>query len=131
MKSISKCPQNIKAPIILAHSLDDLVIPSSHSHKLFEAMLDPLLPTVPTPPSGILELSSFDWTSHNEAQEKRRARRSELVHVQEVEEFGTVRRFATTHGYDFVFVETRWGSHDRVGLQETVMDIVDAVFFRK
>lgn len=118
----------IKAPIMLAHSHDDFDIPYFHSQNLFNALLDPLLPPLPALPSSLVEMTSADWSKHNEVLEKRRSRRAQIVATQEVENFGKITKFERESGSAVVFVETNWGGHNRIGIQESVMDVMQCEF---
>ena len=59
----------------------------------------------------------------NQRQKARKAKRSELVRKVEVPSFGTIEEFDGTAG-KVVYVETFWGKHNEVGLQEGVQDVM-------
>ncbi|KAI0754611.1 alpha/beta-hydrolase [Daedaleopsis nitida] len=120
--------QNINVPVLIAHSQDDMDIPYHHSRTLLDQLLDPHLPVsiaLPPTPDGVL--SPEDHAQYLEAQKQRRAARSELLRKIEMPTFGTVEEFDGTAG-KVVYVETFWGKHNEVGLQEGVQDIIASTF---
>lgn len=126
--------QRINAPVFIAHAQDDADIPHTHSQNLFNVLLDPLLPLLPQAPILPSEYQNFDWDAHRSAIQKRNERRNELLHTQNITGFGTVQSFARTlkegsESAEVVYVEALWGGHDRVGLQQTLIDILGSVFF--
>lgn len=128
-------PQNISAPILIAHSHDDADIPIIHSQNLYDTLLEPLLPTLPALPYLPSDLKQFDWPAFERAKDDRLARKAALVATQEIPRFGSVHTFQkqgiTGDFHPVTFVETQWGGHDRIGLQDTVIDIIGKAFFPK
>lgn len=121
--------QDINVPLLIAHSQNDLDIPHSHSRTLLDVLLDPHLPSspisLPATPDQIL--GSADYATYIETQKLRREKRSELVRKLEVPTFGVIEEFDGTAG-KVVYVETFWGAHNDVGLQEGVQDIIASTF---
>ena len=120
--------RDINVPVLLAHSQDDLDIPYEHSRTLLDTLLDPHLPlafSLPDSPSIIP--SSEEYAAFLDAQKQRRAARSELVRKVEVPSFGTIEEFDGSAG-KVVYVETFWGKHNEVGLQEGVQDVIASTF---
>ena len=83
---------------------------------------------MPSIPSKISELSKFDWPAHQRLVAERASQREHHVLSQVIEKFGTIRRFRRTSGHDVVFVESKYGGHDKIGLQGTVIDVIGAFF---
>ena len=71
----------------------------------------------------------MDWNAHTDALSKRRDVHSALVHTQSIEGFGGVSRFKRPGGEDVVLVESNWGGHNLVGLQDSVVDVIGKMFF--
>ncbi|KAI0761996.1 alpha/beta-hydrolase [Trametes elegans] len=119
----------INVPLFIAHSQNDIIIPHSHSRTLLDILLDPHLPATPIslPATPDQILSSEEYTAYIEAQKKRHAARSELVRKVEVPTFGTVEEFDGSAGR-VVYVETIWGAHNNIGLQEGVQDLFASTF---
>ncbi|OSD02496.1 alpha/beta-hydrolase [Trametes coccinea BRFM310] len=121
--------KDINVPLFIAHSQNDMDIPHSHSRTLLDVLLDPHLPASPVsfPETPDQILNSDDYAAFIEAQKQRRAARNELVKKVEVPTFGTIEEFDSTAG-KVVYVETFWGAHDDVGLQEGVQDVMASTF---
>ena len=114
--------------MLIAHSQDDLDIPYQHSRTLLDTLLDPHLPAslaLPDTPSVVP--SAEEYAAYIEAQKQRRAIRSELVRKIELPSFGTIEEFDGAAG-KVVYVETFWGKHNEVGLQEGVQDMIAQTF---
>ena len=71
--------------------------------------------------------SSEEYAAFLDAQKQRRVARSELVRKVEVPSFGTIEEFDGSAG-KVVYVETFWGKHNEVGLQEGVQDVIASTF---
>ncbi|KAI0823166.1 alpha/beta-hydrolase [Trametes gibbosa] len=121
--------KDINVPVFIAHSQNDVDIPLSHSRTILDVLLDPHLPSspisLPATPDQIL--GSEDYTAFVEMQKQRREKRSELVRKTEVPTFGNIEEFDGTAG-KVVYVETFWGAHNNVGLQEGVQDVLANTF---
>ncbi|KAI0330811.1 alpha/beta-hydrolase [Cubamyces sp. BRFM 1775] len=120
---------DINVPLFIAHSQNDMDIPHAHSRTLLDILLDPLLPSAPVslPATPDAILSSEDYATFIEVQKQRRVARSELVRKVEVPTFGTIEEFDGSAG-KVVYVETYWGAHNNVGLQEGVQDVLARTF---
>ncbi|KAI0629835.1 alpha/beta-hydrolase [Trametes polyzona] len=121
--------KDINVPLFIAHSQNDMDIPHSHSRTLLDVLLDPHLPTSPVsfPATPDQILNSEDYAAYTEAQKQRHTARSELVRKIEVPTFGTIEEFDGSAG-KVVYVETFWGAHNDVGLQEGVQDVMASTF---
>ena len=121
--------QRTTAPVFIAHAQDDADIPYTHSKALFNTLLEPLLPPAPPVPMQTSLIQNFDFNAHRIAIERRNAKRTVVVHTQNITNYGTVSRFNTQAGSEVVYVESFWGGHDRVGLQQTLIDVLASTFF--
>ncbi|KAF7357659.1 Abhydrolase domain-containing 12 [Mycena sanguinolenta] len=133
----------IKGPVLIAHagkpflgfSLLDLIsmaendweIPYSHSQALFDAFLDPLLPTAPQLPANAAAFTQEEWSLFMDRVAKRKDLREGIVTTVELRNFGTVHEF-TESGRKVTFVHTRAGGHDYLGIQEGLHDIIGRNF---
>ncbi|GBE85217.1 Protein bem46 [Sparassis crispa] len=120
--------EEFNVPTLIAHSVDDFEVPHSHSHTLLERLLDTILPPPGVLPStpGIV-VNGPEFAAFTDAQSKRRDARTALVRKVEVPNFGTVEEFDGKYGR-VVYVESLWGSHSKVGLQEGVQDVIATTF---
>ena len=112
------------------HAEDDWDIPYQHSQAIFDAFLEPHLPAlseITTPMAGASEEVAQRITTLDQ---ERAALRSERVAVHNVARLGRAEVFAREDRAqgDVVFLRTRWGGHDRVGLVEGVQDYIAEMF---
>ncbi|KAI0927529.1 hypothetical protein AcV5_008043 [Taiwanofungus camphoratus] len=120
--------QEFNVPTLIAHATDDMDIPHTHSRTLLDRLLEPLLPpSVSLPSAPGTTVSKEVFAAFSEAQSKRKAARIALVQRVEISNFGTVEQFDNAFGR-VVYVESTWGSHVKVGLQEGVQDVIAMTF---
>ncbi|PIL35196.1 transporter [Ganoderma sinense ZZ0214-1] len=116
--------QDINVPVLIAHSQDDPDIPYHHSRTLLDKLLAPHLPVAPLlPPNPDMTFTQEQYAAVIEGEKARRAKRSELVRKVDIPSFGTIEEFDGSAG-KVVYVETFWGQHNKVGLQEGVQDVI-------
>ncbi|KAL0066206.1 hypothetical protein AAF712_006831 [Marasmius tenuissimus] len=112
----------IKGQVVIAHAENDWDIPYTHSEVLFNAFLEPLLPSVDLPPKAAA-LSKDEWSSFTNQITARNAKRDDIVTTTNFPYFGSVKEFSEG-GRDIVFVKTLEGGHDYIGVQEGLQDII-------
>ncbi|ESK91229.1 abhydrolase domain-containing protein 12 [Moniliophthora roreri MCA 2997] len=112
----------IKGQVLIAHAENDWDIPYTHSEALFNAFLEPLLPSVKLP-FNPAALSKEEWSVFTSQIQARNAKRDEIVTTTNFPHFGTVSEF-TEGGRNIVFVKTLEGQHDYIGVQEGLQDII-------
>ncbi|KAF5330257.1 hypothetical protein D9758_014440 [Tetrapyrgos nigripes] len=123
-----KAVPRIKGQVLIAHAENDFVIPYTHSEVLFNAFLEPLLPSVKLPRNPA-SLTTDEWASFTSQLSLRKESREEIVATTKIENFGTIEEFADTDGdRDVVFVKLLEGQHDYVGVQEGLQDIIGRKF---
>ena len=104
--------------MLLVHAQDDWDIPHAHSAALFAAMLEPHLPALPLDAGATVEANAAAYRARADA-------RAALVTRTEVPRLGVMEAFVYG-GSDVVFLETRWGGHDTVGLLGGVQEVMRA-----
>lgn len=116
-------------PLLLVHAEDDWDIPHTHSRTLFDAFLEQHLPPLPGIAAAMTGASDEVAERISKLSQQRRTLRGELVVSSEVPRLGRVEVFSKdrTHG-KVVFLLTRWGGHNRVGLVEGVQDYIAEMF---
>ncbi|KAI0078220.1 alpha/beta-hydrolase [Panus rudis PR-1116 ss-1] len=120
--------QDIELPVFVAHATSDTEIPHRHSRTLIDHIMHPILPpslefsSAPGQP-----LSEAEFTAYREALAKRHEARALLVQKTEVPKFGIVEEFYVK-SHKVTYVETHWGAHNLVGLQEGVQDEIAKKF---
>ena len=109
--------------------------------------MDPLLPVLP-PPSQMQSLPDDEWKKYHGLVEDRKAKRDELVTTSEIgpngaliisrfnrekkEEKASWYRLGSSDrgaGAPVVFLLTKYGGHDKIGIQESVADVMGNMFF--
>jgi len=106
--------------------LNDWDIPYSHSEVLFNAFLEPHLPSIPLLPIT-LPISTDTWSQFEAKRQAHFARRKEIVTRTDMGNFGTVDRFEQ-EGRKIILVKTQAGNHDYLGVQEGLQDIIGKSF---
>ncbi|EMD39676.1 hypothetical protein CERSUDRAFT_111987 [Gelatoporia subvermispora B] len=119
--------RNFNAPTFIAHAMDDVEIPHAHSRTLLDSLIDPLLPPSVELPTLGTTFSKEEYDAFIEAQDKRRVARNTLVKKIDIPTLGTVEEFEGSFGR-VVYAETMWGTHNKVGVQEGVQDIMASMF---
>ncbi|THV03860.1 alpha/beta-hydrolase [Dendrothele bispora CBS 962.96] len=123
-----KAVPKIKGQVLIAHAENDFVIPYTHSEVLFNAFLEPRLPSVKLPRNPA-SLTTEEWSSFTSQISSRKERREEIVATTKIDNFGTVEEFADLpEDRDVVFVKTLEGTHDYIGIQEGLQDIIGRKF---
>lgn len=119
----------LKVPLLIVHAEDDWDIPHAHSQTLFDAYLEPHLPALPEITVAMAGAPEEVAARMATLAQERMALRSELVAARDVARVGRAEVFArdAAHG-EVVFLRTRWGGHDRVGLVEGVQDFMAEMF---
>ncbi|KAF9267591.1 alpha/beta-hydrolase [Marasmius fiardii PR-910] len=112
----------IKGEVLIAHAANDWDIPYTHSEVLFNAFLEPHLPSVQLP-SNPAALNKEQWSTFTNQITARNAKMDEIVETTNFPYFGTVKKFSENER-DIVFVKTLEGNHDYVGVQEGLQDII-------
>ena len=126
---ISRGLQTLNVPLLIVHAENDWDIPHAHSQTLFDAILEPRLPALPDITAAMAGAPAEVAERMVTLAQERAALRSRLVAVRDMARFGRAEVFArdAAHG-DVVFLRTRWGGHDRVGLVEGVQDYMAEMF---
>lgn len=93
-------------------------------------LLEPLLPELPVnlPTAPGIPFTSEQFSAFTKAQNDRREVKSALVRKTEIRNFGTLEEFNGHNAPRVVYLETFWGSHSEIGVQEGVQDEIGRVF---
>jgi abhydrolase domain-containing protein 12 len=119
----------LNVPLLIVHSEDDWDIPHSHSQTLFDAFLEHHLPPLPETAAAIMGATEEVAEHMVKLSQERAALRQELVVTNEVPRVGRVEVFSKDRSEGrVVYLRTRWGGHDRVGLVEGVQDYIAEMF---
>ncbi|KAF9027500.1 abhydrolase domain-containing 12 [Hymenopellis radicata] len=112
----------IKGEVVIVHAENDWDIPYTHSEVLFNAFLEPHLPSVKLPKNPA-SLSKDEWSEFTSQLARRKDRREELVTQTELKHLGSISEF-TDGKRDITFIKLAEGGHDYVGVQEGLQDII-------
>jgi abhydrolase domain-containing protein 12 len=98
---------------------------------MFDKLLEPLLP--PTPPSFKSlspSISEVEFEAIRSQHEEYKRLRDDLVRTSRVKEDYIIRHefLRGDRGAPTVYLETSWGGHERMPVQEGVQDIIREVF---
>lgn len=115
--------QDFHVPLLIAHGTNDNDVPHSHSRTLVDRLLDSVIPTydesIPLDPEPVIP-TPVDMVTRQEL-------RQSIVNKTEVPNFGVIEEFEGRGG-KIVYVETKWGRHNDVALQEGVQDAMARLF---
>jgi abhydrolase domain-containing protein 12 len=117
----------VKVPVLIVHAEDDLDISHTHSDALFDALIDPFLPSVDPLPRD-----PGSWTkeqlnvSQTQMATKRVAREGLLVRT-EMPHFGVMDTFAASNE-TIVLLKTLTGAHNDVGALEGTQEVMRTLF---
>lgn len=118
---------DVKTSVLLVHGENDWDIPYTHTSTLFDAFLDPYLPSA----SGPLEnpLSSHNWDQYTFQQDLRAKHRNAIVQTTTIGGFGTWEEFVDQKrgGRRVAMLKTNAGGHD-IGRLEGVQDAIGRMF---
>jgi abhydrolase domain-containing protein 12 len=118
----------LKVPILILHAEDDWDISHTHSDALFDALLEPYLPSVYSPPTSQESWSTQQWNEYHAQLVTRRERRESLLTRTVIPNFGLMDQF-DGFGERITLLKTSTGSHNEVGTLEGVQEVIRVTFF--
>jgi abhydrolase domain-containing protein 12 len=118
----------LKVPILILHAEDDWDISHTHSDALFDALLEPYLPSVYSPPTSQESWSTQQWNEYHAQLVARRERRESLLTRTVIPNFGLMDQF-DGFGERITLLKTSTGSHNEVGTLEGVQEVIRVTFF--
>jgi len=115
--------------VLIAHADDDKDIPSTHASLLFDAFLEPYLPSSPSLPGN--PLSKQSWDNYTAQDNIHITKRQELVSTTLIKEYGIYEEIqpqvVATEGRKVALLRTERGGHD-IGRVEGVQDAIGRMF---
>lgn len=120
--------QKLKVPILILHAEDDWDISHTHSDALFDALLEPYLPPVYSPPVSQESWTTQQWGEYHAQLVTRREARESLLTRTVIPNFGSMDQF-DGFGERITLLKTSTGSHNEVGTLEGVQDVIRVTFF--
>ena len=87
-----------------------------------------MVPNVPISPN---ELRSFDWDAYRAAKDVQLSYRAVVVQTRELPSFGSLLYVDRPEELGRVYyLDAQYGGHNRVGFQESTVDVMKSVFFK-
>lgn len=120
--------QKVKVPLLILHAEDDWEISHTHSDALFDALLEPYLPSILSPPLNPASWSVQQWNEHHAQLVLRRETRNSLLTRIVIPNFGLMDEFKAL-GERIILLKTFTGSHNDIGALEGVQEVIRATFF--
>jgi abhydrolase domain-containing protein 12 len=120
--------QKVKVPLLILHAEDDWEISHTHSDALFDALLEPYLPPIWSPPLNPTSWSAQQWNEHHAQLVSRRETRNSLLTRIVIPNFGLMDEFKAL-GERIILLKTFTGSHNDVGTLEGVQEVIRVTFF--
>lgn len=118
----------LKVPILILHAEDDWDISHTHSDALFDALLEPYLPPVYSPPVSQELWTTQQWGEYHAQLVTRREARESLLTRTVIPNFGSMDQF-DGFGERITLLKTSTGSHNEVGTLEGVQEVIRVTFF--
>ncbi|KAG2340153.1 alpha/beta-hydrolase [Suillus weaverae] len=118
----------LKVPILILHAEDDWDVSHTHSDALFDALLEPYLPPVYSPPASQESWSTQQWNEYHAQLVTRRETRKSLLTRTVIPNFGFMDQFDGS-GERITLLKTSTGSHNEVGTLEGVQEVIRVTFF--
>lgn len=117
---------NIKSPVTIVHSHDDDDTPISHAILVFDQLISSVLG--PAPPSFHtlpISTSEEEFTALKAKHKEYRRLRDDAITISRTpNDVFVVNELVRPDGAKLAFVETKYGGHGRIAVQEGVQDIL-------
>ncbi|TFL02351.1 Alpha/Beta hydrolase protein [Pterulicium gracile] len=117
----------VTGPTLIAHSVNDMDIPDSHSDVLFDSIIEPHLAEIKRPSIRGNEWKDSDWEEFKNARAIRKDQRAALVQTLDIRNFGILEN-ASLPDRKVSLLKALKGGHDRLGIQEGVQDVMRIMF---
>ncbi|KAF8184789.1 Alpha/Beta hydrolase protein [Pholiota molesta] len=120
---------DMKSSVLIVHADDDKDIPASHASAIFDAFLQPYLPSSPGFPEN--PFSHQEWDNYTAQDALRANTRKDVVASTRIEGYGVYEEIlpdvAAKEGRRVAFLRTERGGHD-IGRVEGVHDAIGRMF---
>ncbi|KAG6372754.1 Alpha/Beta hydrolase protein [Boletus reticuloceps] len=117
----------VKVPVLIVHAEDDFDISHTHSDALFDALINPFLPSVDPLPSDPHSWTREHWHTFQTQMATKRATREMLLVRTDIPHFGAMDTFAASNE-TVVLLKTLTGSHNDVGALEGTQEVIRTLF---
>lgn len=125
--TIEHVSQRVKVPVLIVHAENDLDIHHTHSDALFDALIEPFLPSVDPLPREPGSWTKEQWNTFQTQTGTKRDARQRLLTRTDMPHFGVMDTFAAS-GETVVLLKTLTGSHNEVGTLEGTQEVIRNLF---
>lgn len=119
--------QRVTVPVLIVHAEDDFDISHTHSNAIFDALIDPLLPSVDPLPREPGLWTKEQWRTYQMQMKTKRGARERLLNRTDMPHFGVMDTFSAS-GETIVLLKTLTGSHNEVGALEGTHEVMRKLF---
>lgn len=113
--------------MLIVHAEDDWDISHTHSDALFDALIDPFLPSVDPLPRDPGSWTKEQWNTFQAQMAIKRAAREGLLVRTDMPHFGVMDTFSASNE-TIVLLKTLTGAHNDVGALEGTQEVIRALF---
>lgn len=124
---VERASQKVKVPVLIVHAEDDFDISHTHSDALFDALLDPFLPSVDPLPRDPGSWTKEQWSTYQTQMATKWEVRERLLNRTDIPHFGVMDTFSAS-GETVVLLKTLTGSHNDVGAWEGTHEVIRKLF---
>ncbi|KAG8214822.1 Alpha/Beta hydrolase protein, partial [Butyriboletus roseoflavus] len=117
---------SVKVPVLIVHAENDWDISHTHSDALFDALIDPFLPSIEALPREVGSWTDEQWGTYQQQMVRKQEARERLLITTDMPHFGVMDTFAAS-GETIVLLKTLTGSHE-VGTLEGTQDVIRKLF---
>lgn len=113
--------------MLIVHAENDWDISHTHSDALFDALIDPFLPSVEPLPREPGSWTKEQWSTYQKQMVTKREARERLLIRTDMPHFG-VMDMLTASGETIVLLKTLTGYHNEVGTLEGTQEVIRKLF---
>ena len=113
--------------MLIVHAEDDPDISHTHSDHLFDALIDPFLPSVDPLPHNPGSWTKEQWNAFQMQMATKQEAREGVLIRNDMPHFGVMDTFAASNE-TIVLLKTLTGSHNNVGALEGTQEVIRTLF---
>ncbi|KAF9235190.1 Alpha/Beta hydrolase protein [Melanogaster broomeanus] len=117
----------VEVPMLIVHAEDDFDISHTHSDAIFDALIEPYLPSVDLLPRGPSSWTTEQWRTYQTQLAKKTALLESSLTRTRMRNFGAMYKFEAS-GKTIVLLKTLTGSHKDVGALEGTQEVMRNMF---
>lgn len=125
--TVDHASQRVKVPVLIVHAEDDFDISHTHSDVLFDALIEPFLPSIDPPPRTPGSWTQEQWNMFQTQMATKQEAREQLLIRTDMPHFGVMDMFAASNA-TVVLLKTLTGAHNDVGALEGTQEVIRTLF---